>query len=131
MEIPLSEKSVCTKCGCVDQPETVLAEKKNPAIGMAVGAFVLTAICLMVGYGVVRADPHSATAAIGGVTGSGCLAVIFFITGVVCIVIAIGKASSNARVHDQLVCPRCKAPGMIPTSTPVAQKFLTDHNITL
>lgn len=124
-----NEKSVCTKCGHVGYPDTIPTEKKNPAIGMTIGAFVLMGICLLVGYGSGQSKDWGAGCS--GILGSGCLAGIFLITGIVCLVIAIGKASSNARKSDEEVCPGCKAPGMIPAGSPVAQKFLADHNITL
>ena len=124
-----NEKAVCTKCGCVGSSVFTEVEKKNPAIGMTLGAFLLTAICLGVAYGGGQSKDWGNGCL--GMLGGGALAVIFFITGIVCVVIAIGKAASNARLTGEALCPGCKAPGMIPVNTPVAQKFIADHNITV
>ena len=121
------EKSLCTRCGHLGYPDQVSPEKKNPAIGMTIGAAVLMAISLLFSY----TSGHSKDLAAGcsGLMGGGCVAGIFLIVLLVCLVIAIGKSISNARLTDEEVCPNCRNTGMIPVDSPVAQKFMTDHQL--
>lgn len=124
----MSEPSLCTKCGHTGLPSRISPEKKNPAIGMAIGAGVLLALSLLVAYG--SGTSNNLKAGCSGMLGGGCLAGILFIVLIVCVVVAVGKAMSNARLVDQEICPSCNQPGMIPMNSPVAQKFLAEHSST-
>ncbi len=121
------EKSLCTRCGHLGYPDQVSPEKKNPAIGMTIGAAGLMAISLLFSY--TSGQSKDAAAGCSGMMGGGCAGGIFLIVLLVCLVIAVGKAISNARLTDEEVCPNCRISGMIPIDSPVAQKFMADHHL--
>lgn len=80
------KRSIWIRRGYVDTPIVDTNKKKNPAIGMAVGAFALAAVLAVWGQNSVE-----------GFLCSMAMAPFLCIVGLVFIVIAVGKANSNAR----------------------------------
>ena len=71
------EKSLCTRCGHVGYPDQVSPEKKNPAIGMTIGAAVLMAVSLLFSY--TSGQSKDMAAGCSGMLGGGCVGGIFLI----------------------------------------------------
>lgn len=107
---------VCNKCHFVGEPKQGYGERKNPAVGMTVAAFLLAAVALAIAYGGGQSSDFGAGCS--GIMGGGCAAGVFIVTGLVCLVVAIGKAVSNAKTGNTVVvCASCGASDITPSNS--------------
>ena len=130
------DSMICTNCGWTEVPKSTAKTVVNGAataakilvrIGGHTGASVRVA---MKALGIVLIVIGIPLLLLGGIgllpIGLGVvlwLLSIFFRRG--------GRAVAGSMASAPKSCPECKSTGLIPVSSPVARKFMADHDITL